>query len=77
MLGGLDLPAEGEERSIMHQEQWQLGSTAWQTLELAWLPVLDPRAVELPVLLRMLLRCFCNGILKKIKSFYFYGCLWA
>lgn len=35
MLGGLSLPAEGEESGVVHQEQWQLGSTAWQTLELA------------------------------------------
>lgn len=35
MLGGLSLPTEGEESGVVHQEQWQPGSTAWQTPELA------------------------------------------
>lgn len=34
MLGGLSLPAEGEEWGVVHQEQWQLRSMVCQTPEL-------------------------------------------
>jgi len=35
MLGRPGLPTEGKEQGVVHREQRQLRSTAWQTLELA------------------------------------------